>query len=70
VTWVPVTIGQITDDARFVPRLTGATDLSSPSWDVFGDVWVVDRRGATSRLWRVPESGAPQPVTVPAPTSY
>jgi hypothetical protein len=60
-----MSIGQITDDARFVPRLTGATNLSSPSWDVFGDVWVVDRRGATSRLWRVPESGSPQLVTVP-----
>ena len=60
-----VSVGTLTDDATFTPRLTGGTDLSPPSWDLLGDLWVVDRLGGSSRLWKIPPAGAAEAVAVP-----
>lgn len=56
-------VGRIAADGTFPVVLTGG-DLSQPSWDPLGNVWVVDR--STGRLLLLPGGEAPAvEVTVP-----
>ena len=49
-------VGAANDKSLPVPRLTGE-NLSPPSWDAFGNVWAVDRRGSGSVVWAVHVGG-------------
>ena len=56
-------VGRIAADGTFAVVLTGG-DLSQPSWDPLGNLWVVDR--STGRLLLLPGGEAPAvEVTVP-----
>lgn len=55
--------GRLAPDGEFTPVLTGG-DLSQPSWDPLGNLWVVDR--STGRLLLLPAGVGPAvEVTVP-----
>ena len=56
-------VGRIAADATVTPVLTGG-DLSQPSWDPLGNLWVVDR--STGSLLLLPGGEAP-PVEVTVP---
>jgi hypothetical protein len=55
--------GRTAEGAAFEPALAGG-DLSQPSWDLLGNLWIVDR--ATGALLLLPD-GATEPVQVALP---
>lgn len=55
--------GRLAADGVLVERLRG-TQLSTPSWDASGGLWVVD--APVGRVWMIPE-GAKDPVAVKVP---
>ncbi|MEP6760209.1 MAG: LpqB family beta-propeller domain-containing protein [Sporichthyaceae bacterium] len=55
--------GRMAEGEAFVERLRGS-QLSTPSWDAAGNVWVVD--APVGRVWMIPE-GTRAPVAVNVP---
>jgi len=57
-------VSAMTADAK-IKVLVQGTALTAPTWDRRGDVWVVDRAGATTSVWDAsPSSGLKRKVAV------
>lgn len=61
----PVREGE--DQGQVQEVVSGATDLLTPSWDVAGRLWLVDRTADGARVLHVDEVGSGQPREVRVP---
>lgn len=55
-------VGRLASGEKAAVLLTG-TSLSAPSWDIFGNAWVVDRTKAGPVVWTVRPGEKPRRVT-------